>query len=507
MPTYAAQVPLVPHARGVLRVRPRVIVNRVSRDHAGLLVGCVLVLAALGFLLGLGHSSLFIDEVYSWEASRGSLGDLGQAVQYNEVTPPLYYLILHAWMQIAGSDSELMLRLPSVLAGVALVGALYWLGNLVGGRRAGLVTAALAAMSPLVLLYAQEVRAYVWVMLALTVAVAAVMHATRERSGRLMLLASAAAACSVLLHYTALLVLAPLAIWLWLQPNISLRRRAGFVAAIALPLGAVVPLALEQASHGHQDFAQTYASLTMLNALRIAGSPFDGRATGGSMIARELGAVIVIEVVALLAFADRFRALRGRHLIAACAATPLVAVLVASALGQPIALTRYTAVAVPFVLVALGAVVVRLQRPLGAALLAAALVASGLGIVAAQRESGQNPNTRAALATVAHNWHPGDTVASVGLLGFDGALSYYGEKLLPTGERDLRAFASLGAAAHAPPVVAATVDGGRLWLVSDPVLSARELRAGLLALDLKPVYMRTFTGNAPVQLVRAEPIR
>jgi mannosyltransferase len=490
-----------------LRVRTRATTAPVPRDLSGLLIVGVLVVAAVLFAFGLGHSSLFIDEVYSWEASRGSLTGLAQALQYNEVTPPLYYLILHTWIHATGSDSEVMLRLPSVVAGVALVGATYWLGSLVAGRRAGLVTASLATVSPLVLLYSQQVRAYVWVMLAVTITVAAVLQATRDRSGRWLAVAACAGGCGVFLHYTALLVLIPLAVWLWFEPGVDLRWRAGFAAAIALPLGAVVPLALQQTSQGHQDLAQAYASLTMFNALRIAGSPFDGRATGGFMIARELGAVVVIEVLALLALADRFRSIPSRRLIVACAATPLLVVLVAAGAGQPVALTRYTAVAVPFVLVAIGAVAVRLQRPLGALLLVGALIASGIGITAAQTAGGQNPDTRAAIKTVAHNWRAGDTVASVGLLGFDGALSYYADKLIKNPDRNLHAYHSLDLAAQAPPLVAAAVDGGRVWLVSDPVLSAAQLRKGLEPLGLKPAYVHTFKGNAPVQLVRAEPIR
>jgi len=478
-----------------------------ARERTGLLLGLVLLLAAAGFGLQLGHSSLFIDEVYSWQASRGSLDDLRHALQYNEVAPPLYYLLLHGWMQLAGSDSEIVLRMPSVLAGVALVASVCWLGGLVAGRRAGLIAATLAAVSPLVLLYAQQVRAYIFVMLALTIAVAAVLQATRDRSLRWLLVAGGAAICSLMLHYTAVLVLAPVVVWLWYQPEIDLRWRIGFAAACALPLGALLPLALEQTSQGHHDGASTYASLTMFNAVRIAGSPFDGRATGSFMIARELGAVIVVEALALLALAERFRGVRARWLIAACGAVPLAAVLVASALAQPVALTRYTAVAVPFILVAIAAVAVRLTRPLAALLLICTLAASGVGLLAAQRDEGRNPDTRAAMETVAHNWRQGDVVVGLGLLGFDGALSYYGEKLLPPGSRDVAAFRTLAAAGEAPDVFGAAIDRHRLWVVSDPVMSRKALRAGLGRLGLKPVYARRFTGNATVQLVRAEPTR
>lgn len=466
----------------------------------------LVVLAGAMFALQLAHSSLFIDEVYSWRASRGSLADLGDALRYSEVTPPLYYLLLHGWLQISGGDSELLLRLPSVLAGVALVGAVQWLGWLVAGRSAGLVAGALTIISPIVLLYSQQVRSYVWVMLAVTIAVAATLQATRDRSPRWLLAAGCAAACGVLLHYTSLLVLVPLAGWLACQAEFGTRHRIAFAAAVALPLAAVAPLALTQLSQGHHAASDTYASLTTFNALRLAGTPFDGRATGGLTLWREIGAVVVIDAIALLAFADRLRALRGRWLVVMCAVTPLAVVGVASALGEPVALTRYTAVAAPFILVAIAIAVTCLHRALTAVLLTGALVASAAALFASQQDRGQNPDTRAAFATAAANWRDGDLVVGLGLLGFDGALSYYGEKLLPPGSRDVPAFASLEAAVDAPAVFDAAVDRRRLWLVADPVMSAAQMRAALARLEYRPVATHVFTGNAPVQLVRAEPI-
>ena len=58
------------------------------------------------------------------------------------------------------------MRLPSTLAALALVVVTYRLATLLLGRRAGLVAAALTAMSPLVLSYGQQVRAYIWVVLS-----------------------------------------------------------------------------------------------------------------------------------------------------------------------------------------------------------------------------------------------------------------------------------------------------------------------------------------------------
>ena len=472
------------------------------RDRRWLLPGLVLVLAGTLFV-HLGQSSLFIDEVYSWRASRGSLAELADALRYSEVSPPLYYLILHGWMQIAGGDSELLLRIPSALAGVALVGAVWWLGTLTAGRSAGLIAGALTAISPLVLLYSQQVRAYVWVMLAVTVAVAAAVQATHGRSSRWLLGAAFAAACAVLLHYTAVLVLVPLAVWLWRQ-DLDMRWRLAFVAAVAAPLAALVPLALTQLSQGHHDASASYASLTTLNALRLAGTPFDGRATGGLILWREIAAVVVIDALALLAFADRFRGVRARWLVVMCGVAPLGVVGVASALGQPVALTRYTAVAAPFILVAIGVVAIHVHRALTAVLLAGALAASGAALVAAQQPQGQNPDTRAAVSAVAANWRDGDVVAGIGLLGFDGALSYYAERLLPPDSGGVAAFGSLSAAVEAPEIFGAALDRRRLWFIADPAMSAAQMRPVLARIEYRAVAAKVFAGNAPVQLVLAE---
>jgi len=471
----------------------------------GMLVVVLLGAAAL-FSASLGQSSLFMDEVYSWRASHGSLDDLAYALRYSEVTPPLYYLILHGWMQVSGGDTEELLRIPSVVAGVALVGALYWLGSLVGGRLAGLIAASLAALSPMVLLYSQQVRAYVWVMLAVTVAVAAVIQATRGRPRRWLAVGAVAAASAVLLHYTAVLVLLPLAVWLWRRPEFTLRWRLAFLAGAGVPLAAVLPLAVAQLGEGHHETTATYASLTMLNALRIAGTPFDGRATGGLILWREIGAVVVVDALALLAFAERVRELRARWLIVSCGLLPLVVVCLVSAVAQPMALTRYTAVAAPFILVAIGAVAARSHRAVATGLVAGALVASGAAFFAARGVDGQNPDTRAAIATVAADWREGDVMAGVGLLGFDGALSYYGDKLLPAGSRKIEGYESLAAAVDAQRIFDAATEGDRVWLVADPPLTAAQFNGALAEIGYGATLSRVFDGNAPVQLVRAERI-
>jgi uncharacterized membrane protein len=94
-------------------------VARPSRAFLGLAVavvaGAVLVRLAL-----LGRQSYWIDELYSVNQSGGSLRQLLDAGSA-EVHPPLYALLLWAWMKIGGSSEAWTHLLSTVIAGVAVL--------------------------------------------------------------------------------------------------------------------------------------------------------------------------------------------------------------------------------------------------------------------------------------------------------------------------------------------------------------------------------------------------
>ncbi len=84
--------------------------------------------------------------------------------------PPLYYLILKVWIAVLG-DGEVAVKALSVAAGLAIIPLTYGLGRRLFGRRTGLLAALMAAASPLLVWYAQEVRMYS-LLTALTLAAA-----------------------------------------------------------------------------------------------------------------------------------------------------------------------------------------------------------------------------------------------------------------------------------------------------------------------------------------------
>ncbi|MCL4467105.1 MAG: glycosyltransferase family 39 protein [Chloroflexi bacterium] len=108
---------------------------------------------------GLNAQSLWHDEGASlYYASQDPLAMIGQVAQLGEI-PPLYYLLLHFWLLLAGT-SELALRLPSVIAGVLSLPLLYQLGRRLGSEAIGLLAAMFLLLSPLHVWQSQEARMY-----------------------------------------------------------------------------------------------------------------------------------------------------------------------------------------------------------------------------------------------------------------------------------------------------------------------------------------------------------
>ena len=107
------------------------------------------------------------------------LGKMLSTIPHSESTPPLYYVLAWMWTRVFGRG-EIGLRSLSALCGTAAVPALYAAGKVLISRRAGLVAALLAAVSPLLVWYSQEGRAYA--LLTLLAALSLVLFA-RALSG------------------------------------------------------------------------------------------------------------------------------------------------------------------------------------------------------------------------------------------------------------------------------------------------------------------------------------
>jgi uncharacterized membrane protein len=129
-----------------------------TSHRTALLVVAGLVLAGLAVRLAVPRG-IWLDEAISIHQARLSLHDLFRTLYFGDRQPPLYHLVL--WLTIrAFGHGEFAVRLPSLIAGTLVIPVLYELGRELYDRRTGLIAAAFAAVSPMLIWYSQEVRMY-----------------------------------------------------------------------------------------------------------------------------------------------------------------------------------------------------------------------------------------------------------------------------------------------------------------------------------------------------------
>jgi len=135
---------------------------------------------------------LLINQRSLWLAYKASL---------TNAHPPLIYVILYFWHFL--DQSELFLRLPSVIMGTAFCWVLYkWIGVLFG-RTAGLIGLILAAFSPALIALSAEVREYAVLLFCMTCALYFLARALEEKSVRKMWYFSGFLYLAILSHYSA----------------------------------------------------------------------------------------------------------------------------------------------------------------------------------------------------------------------------------------------------------------------------------------------------------------
>ena len=240
------------------------------------------------------RSDLWLDEALSVNISKLPLGDIGEALRHDG-HPPLYYYLLHGWMQIGG-ESDWWVRALSGLFGVASIPLGYIAGARISRRSgddpgrtqlAALLTAAMVAVIPYGVRYGSETRMY---SLLITLVLAGYLLIDdlfrNRRSGRAEWLTAVGAALvtAVLLwtQYWSMWLLATvglIALWrLWRPPPTG--RRGVWFAVGSLVAGGIlflpwVPALLYQSAHTGTPWGDVIRPTTVLlvTIIEFAGRP------------------------------------------------------------------------------------------------------------------------------------------------------------------------------------------------------------------------------------------
>jgi mannosyltransferase len=209
----------------------------------------VLALTLAGGLLRfatLDLQAFWFDEAVTVRLVGMDLGSMLDEIPESESTPPLYYLLAWAWSQPFGAG-EVGLRSLSALAGTLAIPAIYAAAAELASRRVGLAVAALAAVNPMLIWYAQEARSYSLLVLLCALSVWGFALLLRGSDVRGALLWGVASALALATHYFAAFLVVPEAVWLVARRD-TRRVALPAVAVVAATAALLLPLALEQRS-------------------------------------------------------------------------------------------------------------------------------------------------------------------------------------------------------------------------------------------------------------------
>jgi hypothetical protein len=347
---------------------------------------------------------IWLDEATSIQQAEMPLSQMLEILRTTDVHPPLHHLVLWVTVRLLGTG-ELAVRLPSLIAATALVPLLFVVARELYDRRAGYAAAALGAVAPFAVWYAQEARMYalfmVFALLAVWLQVRIVRDGGRRRDWIGYVLAAAAL---VYTQYFGILFVGVQAVAFAVAVGrgaLPLRRVLGWAALLALLVAPLAPFALDQfaaneaGGRGFQQPAQAGGSVEpgaapgAYAALTNAAWAVLGYHSNATMTA--IAALWPLGLLLALALLGRGRSW-PTLLIVACAAVPGIALFALGQLKPFVFEVRYFVGAVPLALLLLARGLTSwARRPAVVGLAcAAAVTVLGLGL-ADQQLNGSNP--------------------------------------------------------------------------------------------------------------------
>lgn len=427
----AGDVALDPRALrfGDSRALARVRATSWRQTRPWLIVGA-LALAGLALRMLLVRG-IWVDEAISIKQAHMSLSAMLQDLREHDVHPPLYFTVLWLSGRVVGFG-ELAVHLPSILAGTAMVPAMFLAGRELFDRRAGLVAAALTAFAPLVIWYSQEARGYALLMLLAALAIWAQARVLNDGRARYWVAYGGFSIALVYAEYWSVLLIAiqQLAFgavaWRRAQRGEPVR---GLLVGLWITWLAMIVALAPLASFAHEQFARNQASgFTRAPAPGAPSTPAGDPISVYAVLSNLVWAIwgyhadaLMLKIAALwplLMLLSLMLLGRGRSpstsLVLGAALGPMLTMLAIGITKRQLFEVRYFAVAVPmFLLLCARAVSAPALRRAPALLATGVLFASVIGACADQQLSKHNPRAfdfRGALATIRDEARPGDTL-------------------------------------------------------------------------------------------------
>ncbi|HEV8626068.1 MAG TPA: glycosyltransferase family 39 protein [Acidimicrobiia bacterium] len=384
-----------------------------SIPWAALAIGIVVAAGVVARFVAASH--LWLDEALTVNIARLPLSQLPEALRHDG-SPPLYYAVLHGWMQLFGSGT-IAVRALSGMCSVACLPLAWRVGKRVGGRTVATSFLVLLALSPFAAQYATEARMYAMAMLLVLAGGLALANLLERPSLGLCAAVALLTGALLLTHYYALYTVAAVgAVLAWHawrgEERAATRRALLSMVAGSLLFVPWLGVLLYQTAHTGAPWGSTGRGVrTVIDSLGVLVSGY-----------RDAGPVPLLLALGLIALAVFGRAVGrrrfeidlvgrepGRTLAVLTFGGLLLAVAVSDLTGQAY-VPRYASIVFPGVLLLVAVGVAsfgdaRLR-------LAALVVMAGIGVLGIQPVMAYERTQAASVARhLRAEAQPGDVVA------------------------------------------------------------------------------------------------
>lgn len=336
----------------------------------------------------LGTPSYWRDEAGTLDALARPVPALLRMLTNVDAVHGAYYLLMWPLVHTFGT-TEVVLRLPSLLAMTTAAAGVAVLGRRLHSPRAGLLAGLVFAVLPQVSRYGQEGRSYAFVLACAVLASYLLVRAADEPGRRWLPGYGCAVAALGLLNMFGLLLLVGHAVFVLTRHRTMLRRWLAVAAPACLPALPVAVLAW----HERDQFSFLTASPGEF-IVWVAGST---------------GSVVLVSVLIGLGLRSRTGA-AAAWLVLPWLVAPPVLLLSATELAIPVYAQRYVAYCLPALALAVG---VGLAGIAAGPRVIAVLLIAGLGLpthLAIRQVDGHGDDIRAAATVLAQYERPGDGV-------------------------------------------------------------------------------------------------
>jgi mannosyltransferase len=273
-----------------------------GRTRTAVVIGVAVVVAAGVVLRFWTRSGLWLDEALTVDIARLPLHAIPGALRHDGA-PPLFYYLLHFWMEIFGQSKEATRALAGVL-GVLTLPVVWLCGQRFGGRTVAWTALVLTASAPFAVYYATEARMYALIILLTGCGFLALQRAlTAPRPGNLVATAVVTAAL-LYTQYWSLYLVGVTGLWLVLTIVRSKGGPRPWAALGAVAVGCLLfvpwlPSFLYQAKHTGTPWAGAPDFTAVINAV----TGFTDNQASTAAAGTDQGRLLALVYFAMLALA------------------------------------------------------------------------------------------------------------------------------------------------------------------------------------------------------------